>query len=187
VIVGRPIFVDLDQTLIDSDVDGLGNVTAIYPRPGVGHFLGKLSGRGDLFLLTHAERPHVKNAFRAIGKPAKLFQGVISREDMSEIVEQIEYIFQDPKLTDEERRMIYQEIQPIMPRGYVFDDQPIGSELYLIKAAAVGARPSDWVQVKAFKRNGAVDHELERAYQEYLRRSMGSRTILSGRARRVTG
>lgn len=185
--MGRPIHVDLDATLIDSDVDKFGNVVEIHSRPGVGRFLEKLSRRGDLFLLTHAMKDHVKNAFRAIGKPTRLFQGVISREDMAPIIEQIDYIVQDPRLTMEERGMLYQEIQPIMPRGYIFDDQPIGSELYLIKTAAVGARPSDWIQVKAFKHGATTGDALERAYQEYLRRSMGPHTVLSGRARRVTG
>lgn len=185
--MGRPLYVDLDQTLITSDVDELGNVIAIYPRPGVGKFLEKLSKHGDLFLLTHAMKPHVKNAFRAVGKPMKLFQGVISREDMAPIIEQIEYIVGDPRLTVEERGMLYQEILPIMPRGYIFDDQAIGSELYLIKTATVGARPSDWIKVKAFKRGATAGDGLERAYQEYLRRTVGSHTIISGRAVRVTG
>lgn len=185
--MGRPIYVDLDSTLIDSDVDDAGDVIKIHPRPGVGRFLEKLSRHGDLFLLTHAMRPHVKNAFRVVGKPMKLFRGVISREDMEPIIEQIEYLVRDPRLTMEERGMLYQEIQPLMPRGYVFDDQPVGSELYLIKSAAVGARPGDWIQVKAFKRGATSGHELERAYQEYLRRASGPHAVLSGRVRRVTG
>jgi len=186
--MGRPIYVDLDATLIDSDVDDLGNVTAIHPRPGVGRFLEKLEKHGDLFLLTHATRPHVKNAFRAVGKPMKLFQAVVSREDMAPIIEQIEYIVNDPRLSTEERGMLYQEIQPIMPRGYIFDDQPVGSELYLIKTATVGARPNDWIQVKPFRKGATTGNALERAYQEYLRRSGGTRAeVLSGRALRVSG
>jgi len=183
--MGRPIYIDLDNTLIDSEVDERGNVIVIYPRPGVSRFLEKISKRGDLFLLTHALKPHVNNAFRAVGKPMKLFQGVISREDMAPIIEQIEYIVGDPRLTMEERGMLYQEIQPIMPRGYIFDDQPVGSELYLVKTATVGARPSDWIKVKAFKQGATAGDELERAYQEYLRRAAGPHTVLSGRARRV--
>ena len=62
--MGRPIYVDLDATLIDSDVDERGNVIRIHARPGADQFLGNLSKHGDLFLLTHAMRPHVKNAFR---------------------------------------------------------------------------------------------------------------------------
>lgn len=185
--MGRPIYVDLDSTLIDSDVDDGGNVIAIHPRPGVDRFLGKLSRHGDLFLLTHAMKSHVKEAFRAIGKPSKLFEGVISREDMEPIIEMIDYIVNDPRLSMEQRGMLYQEIQPIMPKGYIFDDQPVGSDLYLYKTAAVGARPNDWIQVKPFKRGRTSGQELERAYQEYLRRAGGPHTIMSGRAIRVTG
>lgn len=186
--MGRPIYVDLDQTLIDSDVDARGNVTKIYARPGAGRFLEKISRHGDLFLLTHAMRDHVKNAFRVLGKPSKLFLDVISREDTAPIIEQIQIILKDPRLTAEECGMLYQEIIPIAPRGYIFDDQPVGSELYLIKTAAVGARPKDWIQVAAFEHGTTSGKALEQAYQEYLRRAMGPHTTaLSGRARRVTG
>lgn len=185
--MGRPIYVDLDATLIDSDTDSQGNVIAIYPRPGVDRFLEKISRHGDLFLLTHAMQSHVKNAFRAIGKPARLFQGVISREDLAPIIEQVDYLTGDPRLTVEDRGMLYQEIQPIMPRGYIFDDQPVGSDLYLIKTASVGARPNDWIKVKPFKHERTGGQELDRAYQEYLRRSGGSRApVLSGRAIRAS-
>lgn len=185
--MARPLFIDLDATLIDSDVDARGNVINIVVRPGVDKFLQKLSRHGDLFLLTHATRPHVKDAFKAIGPASGLFQGVISREDMEPIIEQIEYLANDPKLTREERTMLYYEIDALSPRGYVFDDQPVGSELYLIKRAAVGAKPSDWIQVKPFDRQATSGHELERAYQEYRRRAVGTHTVLSGRAVRVTG
>ena len=185
--MGQPLYVDLDATLIDSDVDELGNVVHIEPRPGVGRFLEKLSRHGDLFLLTHAMRPHVKNAFRAIGKPSRLFVDVISREDMAPIIEQIDYIVNDRRLSIEEKGMLYQEIQPLAPRGYIFDDQPVGSDLYLYKTSAVGARPSDWIQVRPFRRGRTGGNELDRAYQEYLRRSGGLHAVMSGRAVRVTG
>jgi hypothetical protein len=185
--MARPIYADLDATLIDSIVDERGNVLEIIPRPGVGRFLQKLSRHGDLFLLTHATRPHVKDAFKALGPVSGLFQDVISREDMAPVIEQVDYLMQDRRLTPGEQAMLYQEIQPIAPRGYVFDDQPIGSELYLIKSATVGARPKDWIQVKPFNRRATAGQELERAYQEYRRRVAGPHTVLSGRAVRVTG
>lgn len=185
--MGRPIYCDLDATLIDSGVDGRGNVINIVVRPGVDKFLQKLSKHGDLFLLTHAMRPHVKNAFKAIGAASRLFQGVISREDMEPIIEQVEYLLKDPRLTSEERGMLYQEIQPLAPRGFMFDDQPVGSELYLIKSAAIGSRPSDWIQVKAFNGRSTSGKELERAYDEYRYRAVGPHALMSGRCARVTG
>lgn len=185
--MSRPIYIDLDSTLIDSIANRRGDVTKIIVRPGVDTFLQNLSQHGDLILLTHAMRPHVKNAFKAIGAPSKIFAGVISREDMQPIIELIEYLANDSKLTMEERTMIYYEIESLSPRGYVFDDQPVGSELYLIKRAAVGAKPSDWIQVKPFDYKGSDRRGLERAYEEYLHRAAGPRTVLSGRAVRVTG
>jgi hypothetical protein len=184
--MGRPIYVDLDQTLIDSAMDRYGGVTKIYPRPGVDEFLKKLSRHGDLFLLTHAMRPHVEDAFQAIGPSVQLFQGVISREDMAPVIEQIEYLLGNMSLTPDERAMLYREVPPLAPRGFIFDDQPVGSELYLIKTATVGARPADWVQVKPFHRS-PDDHGLETAYQEYRRRAVGPHITMAGRALRVTG
>lgn len=186
--MGRPIYVDLDSTLIDSDVDAQGNVVKIHARPGAGRFLEKLSRHGDLFLLTHAMRDHVKNAFRVLGKPAKLFLDVISREDMAPIIEQVDYLLKDPRLTPAECGMLYQEIAPIAPRGYIFDDQEVGSYLYLIKTAAVGARPKEWIQVKAFKHGTTSGHALENAYEDYRGRAMGPHTTtLAGRRNRNTG
>lgn len=186
--MGRPLYVDLDATLIDSDVDEHGDVIAIHPRPGVDRFLKKLSRHGDLFLLTHAMRPHVKSAFRAIGRSSQVFVDVISREDMAPIIEQLDYLANDPRLTPEERGLLYYEINPIAPRGYIFDDQKVGSDLYLLKTAVVGATEKDWIQVRPFKRGRTGGQELERAYQEYLRRSGGRHVgVLSGRAIRVTG
>lgn len=186
--MGRSLYVDLDSTLIDSDVDKLGNVVKIHARPGAGRFLEKLSRHGDLFLLTHAMRDHVKNAFQVLGKPTKLFVDVISREDMEPIIEQVDYLLKDVRLTSEERGMLYQEIAPIAPRGYIFDDQPVGSYLYLVKTAAVGARPKDWIQVKAFRHGTTSGNALESAYQEYLSRAMGPHTTaLAGRRARNTG
>ena len=182
--MGRPIYVDLDATLIDSDVDERGNVIRIHARPGADQFLGNLSRHGDLFLLTHAMRPHVKNAFRVIGKPSRLFVDVISREDMAPIIEMIDFLIKDERLTPEEKGLLYNEIQPIAPRGYIFDDQPVGSDLYLYKTTSVGARESDWIQVRPFRRGRTGGRELDRAYQEYLRRAGGPHAVMSGRAMR---
>lgn len=186
--MGRPIYVDLDATLIDSSVDRYGNVAKIFPRPGVREFLNKLSSHGDLFLLTHAMRPHVEDAFREIGSPTKLFQGVISREDMAPIIEQVECLLSNRALNEEERSMLYHEIKPLAPRGFVFDDQQVGSELYLIKSATIGGRPRDWIQVKPFQHpSKGRDRELERAYQEYRQRALGATPVMAGQAMKVFG
>jgi hypothetical protein len=186
--MGRPIYVDLDATLIDSDVDELGNVVHIEARPGAAQFLQKLSKHGDLFLLTHAMRPHVKNAFRVIGKSSKLFVGVISREDMEPVIEQIDYIVNDPRLTDEEKGMLYQEIRPLSREGMSSTISPWDPSSTFSRPRTVGAKPNDWIKVRPFKRGRTGGQELDRAYREYLRRSGGeSAAVLSGRAIRVTG
>lgn len=182
--MGRPIYVDLDDTLITSVTDGDGDVIEIVPRPGVNSFLGKLSRHGNLFLLTHAMTPHVDDAFRALGSVTRMFTGVISRETMEPVIEQVDYLLENPDLTADQKLALYNEIVPIVPRGVVFDDQPVGSQLYLYKAASVGASPEDWIQVPPFKLTTRRDRHLEGAYREYRMRAGGKHAALS--ARRVT-
>lgn len=184
--MGRPLYSDLDETLITSRVDRRGNVLEIFPRPGASEFIRKLSRHGDLFLLTHATRPHVENAFRALGPAARLFSGVISREDLEPVIEQVEYLLANPSLTDEERAMLYREIRPLAPRGFIFDDQAVDSIYYLYKTAATGGRPSDWIRVPAFTRDPR-DRALETAYQEYISRAGGQHAVLGRRARKAIG
>ena len=96
----------------------------------------------------------------------------------------IDFLIKDERLTPEEKGLLYNEIQPIAPRGYIFDDQPVGSDLYLYKTTSVGARESDWIQVRPFRRGRTGGRELDRAYQEYLRRAGGPHAVMSGRAMR---
>lgn len=185
--MARPIYVDLDDTLITSKTDRKGNVVEIFPRPGVDAFLGKLSKHGDLFLLTHATTPHVENAFMALGPITNVFSGIISREVMQPVIDQIDYLLTNYNLTDEERAAAYRSLSPLAPRGFVFDDQPVGSLLYMYKTASIGARPSDWIQVPAFTQPGKRDAHLDRAYQEYRSRAAGPHAVLSGRRASVAG
>lgn len=182
--MGRPIYVDLDDTLITSELNRRGEIKRIIPRPDAADFIQALSRHGDLFLLTHAMRSHVQDAFVALGPVVELFRGVISREDMEPIIEQVDYLYGDHRLSDHERSMLYREIQPLAPRGFIFDDQPVGSSLYLIKMAVIGGRAGDWIQVKSFGKNLDDHKALSAAYRDYLRRSVGSGSvIMSGRRR----
>src|SRR3990172_106348 len=118
----RPLYVDLDDSLIASDIDGGGNVVKIIPRPGVDAFLKNLSKHGDLYLLTHATRPHVKDAFKAIGPASRLFKAVISRENMKPVIDEID-IISGSDISDGEKDFLYKQIRPLFRSGYIFDDQ----------------------------------------------------------------
>lgn len=168
----RPIiWVDLDETLIASILDGNDNVQEIVARPGVEGFLRKLSKHGDLHLLTYATRPHVRDAFKALGPISKIFKAVVSRETLWPIIEQVDIISKDPDLTADERGILYDEIQPIYPKGFIFDDQRVGSDLYWIKTLAVGAEEDDWIRVRPFLDYATAKSELDRAYEEYRSRA----------------
>lgn len=177
----QKLFVDLDDTLIASVVDDQGNVTEIVPRPGADDFLIKLSKHGDLYLLTHATRPHVRDAFKALGPISRIFEAVISRENMRPIIEQLEIIDRSADLTDAEREFLYEEIEPIFQKGFIFDDQPVGSELYWIKTLAIGATQDDWIRVRAFTDYAVARSGLDRAYAEYRRRASGGRMMAGSR------
>ena len=178
------LFCDLDETLIASILDDRGNVAEIIPRPGAADFLAKLSKHGDLYLLTYATRPHVRDAFLALGPISKIFKSVISRENMRPIIEQFDIIEKDSRLTDADRELLYGEIQPIFQRGFIFDDQAVGSELYWIKTLAVGASEGDWIRVRAFTDYAVARSGLDRAYAEYRRRAAGGRMMAGAVAKR---
>jgi len=178
----RPVlWIDLDDTLITSIMDDDDNIIEIVPRPGVEDFLRKLSRHGDLYLLTYATRPHVRDAFKALGPISKIFKAVVSRESLRPIIEQIEIISKDPDLTADERVILYDEIQPIYEKGFIFDDQRVDSDLYWIKTLAVGAEEDDWIRVKPFRDYATAKSELDRAYAEYRRRAAGGRMMAGAR------
>ncbi|MBF0122344.1 MAG: CpaF family protein, partial [Candidatus Omnitrophica bacterium] len=77
---------------------------------------------------------------------------IITIEDMALIEEQDRVVFQEPGLSDAQRMELWNEIKPISPPGVMFDDYPVGSSMYLLKAAAIGIGPDRWIQVEHFSR-----------------------------------
>lgn len=165
----NPIYVDLDDTLVTSDLDRMGNVTRIHARPGAGMFLRELSRYGEPVLLTHALRAHVDDARRALGRAARYLTGVISREDLEPVSLQLAVIHMAPRSRDRYRRLLA-AVEPIAMEGVVFDDMPVDSPLYELKAAAVGIGPELWIQVDRGDWNGG----LAKALGVFLRRFVGN-------------
>lgn len=177
------IYVDLDETLIANVVSG-DEVVDIIPRPGMQWFLRTLSQHGDLWLLTKGNMPHVRQAFKKMGKITRLFKGIISHETMRPIEEQIEVVVMTPGLTDEERQELWQSIPPIAPPGIHFDDFPFNSPIGALKSKTIGIGPERWIEVDQYL-PGQADHQgLKQAYAEFVAR-FGDQWALMGRRKRA--
>jgi len=175
------IYTDLDETLIANVVRN-GEVVDVIPRPGMQWFLKTLSQHGDLWLLTKGNMPHVRQAFRKMGKAPSLFKGVISHETMRPIEEQIEVVVETPGLTNDQRQDLYDSIPPIAPHGVHFDDYPFESPIGALKSKTIGINEDKWIQVDAYL-PGSVDRQgLKRAYSEFVSR-FGSQGFDLGRKR----
>lgn len=150
----NPIYVDLDQTLIHPTKD------RIHPRPGAAEFLQQLAGHGEVYILSHALRSHVDTALPALGFGADYISGILTREDLQPVIDQLDHLRTD--------------IQPIFPPGVIFDDQPIGSPYHLIKSTALGISDDLWIQVPAYNRVNPNDTALKAAYKKFKHRFVGA-------------
>lgn len=168
-----------------SAVAARGGGYSITKRPGVDQFIRSLSSHGELYVLSHATRDHVLNALEAIGDSSHAFQGILSREDLQPVIDQLEIVTSEPGLSERERSRLIMEIPPIAPRGVMFDDFPPRSWMYSIKATALGIDERHWIQVAPFNDLKPDRRGLEKAYQEYLRRFGHRASIGSGFAKRA--
>ncbi len=162
-----PIYVDLDETLIYSDD------TAIYPRPGAAEFLRRLAGHGDVYILSHATLRHVQRALPYLGRGSEYLSGIFTREDLQPVIDQLDFLASTtlPKADLERLRA---SIKPLFPAGVIFDDQPVGSDPYLIKSTALGIGGDMWIQVPADTRVNQNDDALKKAYKKFHRRFVGA-------------
>jgi len=169
------IYCDLDNVLVHPVLGGplKDQVIRIVPRPNADWFLRKLAGQGDVWLLTASCCGHPGRALRVLGPSTNVLSGVISREHLAPVEEQIRVV-QEAGVGEQERRELWSLIRPIAPPGVVFDDFPVGSDMFLLKATAVGIGPEHWVQVEHFGEGRPDNGGLRRAYAEFRRR-FGSR------------
>jgi len=179
------IYTDLDETLVGNILDGEGNSVAIVPRPGAQWFLRTLSNHGDVWLITWATMQHAREALGKLGREARLLKGIITRESMKPVVEQIEVVTETPGLTDEQRATLWNEIMPIAEPGVVFDDFPVGSSLWGIKSRAVGINEDKWIQVDPFLPGTPDQQGLKRAYSEFVARFGNGGDELGSRRKRA--
>lgn len=171
------IYCDLDDVLVRSVMGGpfMNDIVQIVPRPDAEWFLRKLAGHGELWLLTASSGDHPRRALRALGpSTSRHFSGFITREDLAIVEAQIQVV-RTARVDDSERRGLWSLIDPIAPPGFVFDDFPVGSDVFALKATAVGIGPEHWIQVESFDDESPDRSGLRKAYAEFLTR-LGTRS-----------
>ena len=146
------LYCDLDNTLIMGVQNG--NQIHVIVRPGAVKFLKRLAAIGDLWLMTHGVRSHARESLRVMGT-RPLFKGILSREDYGHLVP---------------------GDKPIAPPGFIFDDFPVGSWLYDLKATALGINRGLWIEVEPFAFDKPDTGALSRAYHELVRRVSRKKT-----------
>jgi len=168
------IYVDLDNVLVNPVLVGDRGGVRIDPRPGADRFLSSLARRGDLCLLTASDPHHAQYGLKSLGSAGRLFRHAITRRELAPVEEQIRVVL-GADVGEEARARLWASIAPIAPPGVVFDDFPVGSGMFLLKATAVGIGPERWIQVEAFTAGRPDWNGLAKAYEEFKLRFVSAR------------
>lgn len=185
----KPIYVDMDNVLIAPIIDLVTEQPIdLIVRPGVEEFLQSLNRYGDLYLLTAATSGWARQVLVRVGPVVRLFKQVITGEDLFPIAHQIDVIRKVTK-SQNSREELYRTIEPILPPGVVFDDFPVGSDMFLLKGIATGIaylNPHLWIQVDGFFPDRPDQGGLVKAFQEFRKRNASWRERPAiGNARRI--
>lgn len=167
------IYCDNDNTLTAPvwDPKGGNDIIDVMVRPKAAWFLEQLSKHGEVYIVTAATKEYATRALGNLGEARKFIKGVVSREDMLPVSNRMVDIECDPELEWIEKHRLYNEIKPILPEGYIFDDYPVGGWLFKLKAKVIGIDESKWIKVKPFGPHDPDENGLEKAYAEFVERS----------------
>lgn len=166
------IYSDNDNTLTAPvwAPTGGNEIIDVMVRPKAGWFLEQLSQHGEVYIITAATKDYATQALQKLGDAQKFIKGIISREDMLPVSDKIVDIECNSELSWIEKENLYQQIKPIAPEGYLFDDYPVGGWLFKLKAKVVGIDETKWIKVKPFGPNDPDTGGLEKAYAEFIER-----------------
>lgn len=180
-----PIYVDFDDTLVHS-VENLqtGDAITIVPRPGAQRFLHRLAKISPVYILSYAVREHVERGLRRLGDARRALSGILSREDLQPVISALDRIMTSREPLHEQQRKI-DAVEPIVPQGVIFDDQPVGSWYYLVKSTAAGIGGKMWVQVPPYDIRNRNDSALDHAYRKFHKTFVGTQFIGGQPARSV--
>jgi hypothetical protein len=167
------IYCDNDNTLTAPvwAPAGGNEIIDVMVRPKAEWFLEQLSKHGDVYIITAATKEYAEVALSKLGEARKFIKGVLSREDMLPISDKIVDIECNGELEWIEKERLYQQIKPIAPEGFIFDDYPTGGWLYRLKSKVIGIDESKWIKVKPFGPNDPDNSGLEKAFAEFIERS----------------
>lgn len=167
------IYCDNDNTLTAPvwAPTGGNEIIDIMVRPKAEWFLEQLSKHGDVHIVTAATKEYAEQALAKLGDARKFIKGIISREDMLPVSDKIVDIECNGELEWIEKERLYQQIKPIAPEGFIFDDYPTGGWLYRLKSKVIGIDESKWIKVKPFGPNDPDSGGLEKAFAEFVERS----------------
>lgn len=182
--MGRAIYCDLDETLGYSTWKGpVGSeeLEQFVVRPGAAEFLGSLASFGTPILLTLADKDYARQAMDLIGPD--LVADIIARQDLEPVSDHVWAALAVAPRRRWTARDFQVMIPPIYPKGVIFDNAPVGSEYQLIKATAVDAPDSWWIQVPEFDRMHPDAGGLRWALAQFESRMAGP--SLMGRKMRV--
>jgi hypothetical protein len=165
------LYTDMDETLI-GPVRSPSNpdfMTDFIVRPWVGEFLRALAGHGDVIVLTAASKEWADQVLPEL-PGSDVIRGVVTREDLAPIADQMAVI-ESHLAPPSVRERLYGEVAPILPTGFMFDDFPVGSEMWRYKSLAAGIPDQRWIKVEKFTPSVPDRGGLEKAYNEFLKRS----------------
>lgn len=187
-----PIYVDFDYTLsyaIYKDA-AREKLSRFVFRPEAESFLKALSSYGEVVILTASIGDWARDALDDRPDLMSHVSRIIDGEDMEEVKTRIEMVAGIPGLSWKERRSMFEMIRPIAGTepGFIFDDSPVGDELYYLKTIAIGvfSRGRDfWIQVPGFSREHPDAGGLEEAFHEFKKRNARRRAGLDGSRRKI--
>lgn len=170
----HPIYTDLDQVLIAPIIDPVTDLPVdLVVRPDVAWFLESISRYGELCLLSSANLDWVNFALQRLGAARKFITRVYTISDLYPIALRLEMI---DKVKDEsDREQLDAQVPPLLTPGVIFDDYPVGSWMYRLKAIATGIASIDplmWIEVAPFTSTAPDVGGLRQAFQEFLKRNV---------------
>lgn len=184
--MGRPIYCDLDETLgysIWEGPEGEETLVDFIVRPGAAEFLTRLSDYGTPIILTLADKDYAAGAMDKIGRD--LVSDIVARQDLEHTIIEIEMAKTFGRGNVWTLAELQRRIPPILPKGIIFDNEPLDSPYHLIKAVATGTPRAWWIQVPPFDTMHPDFGGLAWAL-DHFERTVDGEPRMAGRKARVT-